>query len=895
MIGRRLSHYEIVATIAEGGMGVVYKARDTRLDRFAAIKILRGATLSDERRRRFTQEAKAASALNHPGIVTIYDIAHDDGVDFIAMELVEGKTLAQMIGRTALPMKAALDIGIQAAQALARAHAAGIVHRDLKPSNIMVTDDGLVKILDFGVAKLTTTTDVESRADVAAMAKPVGRPEVALTADGHIVGTAEYMSPEQATAQPVDARSDIFSFGAVLYEMTTGKRPFAGDSSVSTLVAVVTADPKPPSEISAEIPPQLERLIMRCLRKEPAQRFQHIGDVAAELQVVKGDSTADMAALQLASRARTRGWLIGAVGLAASAAIAAWILRPTESGTGGTAGTVRQLTTYPGDERAPHLSPDGTQIAFTWDGEKRDNIDVYVQPVDGTEPLRLTTDPAQDAAPAWSPDGRHIAFIRNGGTHATIYLTAPLPDAARRLVDFVPSILPVNSRLATVAWLPDGKRLAISERQAEGRQSAISILSVDRNERKVVLASPLGEGFYLFPTPSADGTALAFAKCETVWRCNIGIVTLSPDLEVGPARMIVARNEAVRGLAWADGGQSIVFASLVSGIRSSLWRVTTTGGDPVRLDVAGDTAAFPTTSRAGDTLAFQRMDGDPDLWKFASGTARAVIASSTLSEYDAQLTPDGKKIVFRTDRSGRGSELWTANADGSNPIRLTEAAPGRGAGTPRWSPDARWIAFDGNEEDGDSNIYVLDAAGGQPRAITPRGSHESLPAWSHDGNWIYYTSIRDGRREIYRVARGGGPPTPVTTDGGMAAWESADGTELYYIKPGGPGDLPVTGESPLYAKPLNGGPERQIVPAVFRWDFVPIPNGIVYVVRPDRQRRLSFEIRLLRLDTQQTEVLHRFESIWGQGIAASADGKTIMYSGIDPSENDDLMLMQIVR
>ena len=277
MVGRKLSHYEILARIGEGGMGVVYKARDTRLDRAAAIKILgSAATATAEQRQRFTQEAKAASALNHPGIITIYDVARYGDVDFIAMEYVQGKTLEQMIDRRALTLKTALDYAVQAAQALAKAHAAGIIHRDLKPANIMVSDDGLVKILDFGVAKLTARGEEEVDTTAATATRTMAG-DLALTAEGRIVGTVAYMSPEQARAQKIDARSDIFSFGAVLYEMVTGTRPFAGDSSISTLTAVINEEPKRPSEINARIPRELERIIARCLRKDPARRRRKMG------------------------------------------------------------------------------------------------------------------------------------------------------------------------------------------------------------------------------------------------------------------------------------------------------------------------------------------------------------------------------------------------------------------------------------------------------------------------------------------------------------------------------------------------------------------------------------------------------------------------------------------
>jgi len=266
LIGQALGHYRIEAKLGEGGMGVVYRAFDTHLDRPVAIKILRAdATTSPERQRRFVQEAKAASALNHPNIIHIYDISSSGDVDFIAMEFVAGKTLHQLIGKNDLPLKDTLKYSVQIADALARAHSAGIVHRDLKPANIIVDEDGRVKLLDFGLAKLTEKT-VDSEAATATMTAE----DALLTEEGSIVGTVAYMSPEQAEGRKVDARSDIFSFGSVLYEMVTGRRPFEGATKMSTISAILQKEPPPPSGLAPNLPAELEKIILRCLRDDSA-------------------------------------------------------------------------------------------------------------------------------------------------------------------------------------------------------------------------------------------------------------------------------------------------------------------------------------------------------------------------------------------------------------------------------------------------------------------------------------------------------------------------------------------------------------------------------------------------------------------------------------------------
>ena len=337
MLGQALGHYRIEAKLGEGGMGVVYRAFDTHLDRAVAIKILRADAIgSPERKRRFLQEAKTASALNHPNIIHIYDISSSDGTDFIAMEFVLGKTLDQLIGKSGLPMRDTLNYSIQIADALARAHSAGIVHRDLKPANIIVAEDGRVKLLDFGLAKLTEPA-VDSEGATATMAAP----EHLQTEEGAIVGTVAYMSPEQAQGLKVDARSDIFSFGSLLYEMVGGRRPFEGATKMSTLSAILEREPQPLSELAPNLPADFEKIISRCLRKDRERRAQHIGDIKLSLEELREDAVPGRlsSASQTGTRGFGRSWLrlvaimsCAAVLLAAGAAF--WWLKEQSSCAG---------------------------------------------------------------------------------------------------------------------------------------------------------------------------------------------------------------------------------------------------------------------------------------------------------------------------------------------------------------------------------------------------------------------------------------------------------------------------------------------------------------------------------------------------------------------------------
>src|SRR5271157_141630 len=310
-IGRTISHYRIAAKLGDGGMGVVWKARDTRLDRFVALKVLPAAMTGDpERKRRFVQEAKAASALNHPNIITIYEIDQAEGVDFIAMEFVPGKSLQQLITRKRLEPNEALNYAIQLAGALAAAHAAGIVHRDLKPGNIMVNESGSVKVLDFGLAKLTEP----GGAGEPDLTRTIA--EAPMTFEGMIAGTPSYMSPEQAQGKKLDGRTDIFSFGSVLYELVTGRRPFVGDSTTAVLSAIVRDQPKPAADTAPGVPRALDRIVARCLQKDPGQRYQHAGDLKIDLQQVREDLVSGGAAERerMPGRRSTgrRRWLLAA-------------------------------------------------------------------------------------------------------------------------------------------------------------------------------------------------------------------------------------------------------------------------------------------------------------------------------------------------------------------------------------------------------------------------------------------------------------------------------------------------------------------------------------------------------------------------------------------------------
>src|SRR6478752_561145 len=410
-------------------MGVVYKAEDTRLHRIVALKFLPDEVAKDTQAlARFQREAEAASALNHPNICTIYDIGEQDGRAFIAMEFVSGKTLDRLIPRHGLRVNEALKHSVQIADALAAAHKAGNVHRDLKPGNVMATEHGLVKVLDFGLAKLTESA-APGEDEATRTLKPT-------TEEGAIVGTISYMSPEQAEGKKVDARSDIFSFGALLYEMVTGRRAFQSDSKIATLSAILREEPKPAGQIVEGLPRELERIIGRCLRKDPERRFQAMPDLKVALEELKEESDSGKLGAVPAPKQSYRRRLAWTVVLlvVAGMMVALWFARSGVK-TPESLLTAVPLTTYPGFQTEPSFSPEGSQIAFSWDGPRQDNQDIYVKVV-GTAgaPLRLTTDPARDYSPAWSPDGRFIAFLRRLSQEKSALLVIPALGGPERKV-----------------------------------------------------------------------------------------------------------------------------------------------------------------------------------------------------------------------------------------------------------------------------------------------------------------------------------------------------------------------------------------------------------------------------------------------------------------------------
>jgi Tol biopolymer transport system component len=864
-------------------MGEVYRARDTRLGREVAIKVLPADRLADEgRRRRFVQEARAASALNHPSIVTIYEIESAEGVDFLVMELVPGQTLDGLIPKHGMSLREALRIAIPIADALAAAHGRGIVHRDLKPANVIVTREGVVKVLDFGLAKLVTDETDDSGETLTTASGSSG-----LTRPGAVTGTAGYMSPEQATGGKADARSDIFSFGAVLYEMATGRRAFSGKTVSETLTAVVRDQPKPPKELAPGIPDALERLILRCLRKEAERRFQHMTDVKVELLELKEDSdSAAVTPTAIPARKRRAAWVAAglAVLLIASAA-AAWLWRSRAKPLPPT--RVVPLTALPGWAGAPTFSPDGERVAFYWNGEAGDNYDIYVKLIGASDLQRLTTDPAVDWGPAWSPDGRRIAFVRasSWGSAGAIYLVSALGGPDRKLSD-----LPVGTA-TTLSWSRDGQWIAAARAgpQAETTSGAngIYLVAVEGGEpRPLTRAQPGGRDYA--PALSPDGRRLAYAACTRgpAQRCDVYVVELGPDLvPTGPPRQITRQALFwIPNATWLPDGRSLVYETLLGPGLSYLWRVDIDGSrPPERLEVAGGGARWPAIS--GNRLAFTRFRAHQDIVRLNPGRPREVLpASSSLWNGLGQFSPDGRRIAFESMRSGDRMEIWLAGADGRDSVQLT-SGPGRWQGSPAWSPDGRRIAFDSQLEDRHWDIWTIDVAGGAARRLTQDPGNENVPSWSRDGRWVYFSAEREGKGGIWRIPATGGVQERIAElDASTGrAQESLDGKTLFFAG--------IGGSPPLFALPLAGGPARKLVDCVWGRVAFAVAEGSVYYAAcgrgPDTQ------LHRLDLATGEDSIVGVLDG-YGWSLTVSPDGRSILYTS-QTGSGSDLMLVEGFR
>jgi Tol biopolymer transport system component/predicted Ser/Thr protein kinase len=782
MIGETLGHYRIVRQLGSGGMGEVYAAEDQKLHRLVALKVLSAPFRSDdERRERFQREAQAVAALNHPNIVTIYSVELSGSTHFLTMEMVEGRPLSELIPAGGLPLDRLLKLAIALADAVSAAHQRGITHRDLKPANVIVGDDGRLKVLDFGLAKLKEAQDSFSAATT--LATP------SLTGEGRIIGTAAYMSPEQAEGRTIDHRSDIFSLGIVLYEMVTGQRPFKGDTSVSVLSSILKDTPRSVNEVNRALPRDLGRIVRRCLMKDPEERYESAKDIRNDLQELKqslesGELSAPIPAVRVA-KSGIRKWPIMT---AAAVVLTAFAInrygpgfnRPAQSGR---SATFAQLTVQSGAEQFPSLSPDGRWMVYT--SAASGNLDIYLQSVGGQTAINLTKDTtADDQQPAFSPDGEQIAFqsSRDGGG---IFVMGRTGESVRRLTDggYNP------------AWSPNGKEVAFGTENvqinpaARGPRSGLWIVNVGNGEKRQIATEDSVQ-----PSWSPDGSRIAFWAARGSQRQR-DILTIS----VGGGEAVPVTDDVAVDWnpVWAPDGKSLYYLSNRAG-SMNLWRIgieQQSGralGLPEAITVPAGFVAHISVSADERRIAYssieveqnvQRVAMDPESEKILGEPQAVTSGSKVWSNVD--VSRDGQWIVLSSSVSQE--DLFVARADGAGLRQLTnDPANDR---FPRWSPDGKRIAFYSNRA-GSWEVWTINADGsGLSQLTRDTGAH--YPIWSPEGSRMLFSEIVERRGvsifELGQPRQGQTPkqlPSPATGAWRATSW-SSDGRLLAGVETSG--------------------------------------------------------------------------------------------------------------
>jgi serine/threonine protein kinase/Tol biopolymer transport system component len=875
LLGQTLGHYKILEFIGAGGMGEVYLARDKRLGRKVALKLLPGYFTNDEERlRRFQREARAASALNHPNILTVYEIGKVGENHFIAAEFIDGQTLRERIRGGQLTTLEALDIALQSAGALSAAHEAGIVHRDIKPENIMIRKDGYVKVLDFGLAKLIETkNEPESLSDISTQA-------LVHTAAGVVMGTALYMSPEQARGREVGARSDIWSLGCVLYEMLSGRPPFEGETPSHVVVSILDKEPLPlATSAKAAIPAELEAIVSRALRKKPEERYQTADDLVIALRSLKQkleieaalqgsqaseDSTKSLhmssaptvitdahdeqkTATGQAEATRTvisAGhdvsekifWtkrnltILGALALVAlAAAFGIYKLTHRAQTVVSNAFAKTKLTKLTTSGKAGYaaISPDGKYVAHvSGDRGKQTMVLKHIATGSDKEIVPVTGD--NYSAVAFSHDGNYIYYHRSEKNQDVLYRVPVLGGIApTRLSE------DINS---TVALSFDDKRLAFVRGYPQEGTCALILANADgTGEEKFLIRKggdlfPFGAASQAFaPAWSPDGEMIAFQSRGPAPSSGTSHIEIVQVKDKQTRTLTNQKWTGIGQISWLVDGSGLVLTAAEdsSGALQQVWYVAYPTGEARR--ITNDLNNYFGVSLTADSSALVTMQGEQlsNIWILPEGdTKRAVKISTGKTEGDdgVTFTPDGKKIVYTSSTTG-DQDIWVMNADGSDQKQLTRNAR-RSSGS-IVSPDGRYIVF-ASTRTGERRIWRIDVDGSNPKQLT-NGNNDQYPCFTPDGQWVVYVNADSGAT-LWKVPIDGGTPVQITDSYTYKPSVSPDGkwiAALFLNEQATPKRYYVS------FIPFEGGKpnvEFDFPPSRMRYVWTPDSRSLIYIV-----------------------------------------------------------------